>query len=163
MPVSESFKHTAAKAIGRIPSGVFVLTARDGDQSTAILASWVQQASFDPPVVSVAIARDRPILGFIERSGMLAIAIIGENDRTLMKHFARGFAPDQNAFAGVEIISTPRGIPVPKRAIAWAEAKVIQRCDFAGDHDLILAEVTAGDVLQAGRGFTHQRGSGMHY
>jgi len=38
-----------AAALGKVPSGLFVLTAKQGDAETAMLASWVQQCSFDPP------------------------------------------------------------------------------------------------------------------
>ena len=42
--------------LGRTPSGVFILTASSGDgQETGMLASWVQQASFDPPAITVAV------------------------------------------------------------------------------------------------------------
>ncbi|MBI3469346.1 MAG: flavin reductase family protein, partial [Planctomycetes bacterium] len=30
--------------LGRLPSGVFILTARDGTDETGMLASWVMQA-----------------------------------------------------------------------------------------------------------------------
>ena len=40
-----------AAALGRVPSGLVVLTARHGARETGMLASWVQQCSFDPPQV----------------------------------------------------------------------------------------------------------------
>jgi flavin reductase (DIM6/NTAB) family NADH-FMN oxidoreductase RutF len=48
-----------AAALGRIPSGLFILTARRGTLETGMLASWVQQCSFDPPLVMAAIRRGR--------------------------------------------------------------------------------------------------------
>ncbi|MBC8108463.1 MAG: hypothetical protein H7Z14_17895, partial [Anaerolineae bacterium] len=39
------------KALGRIPSGVFVLTAAHAGERMAMLASWVQQAAFEPPAI----------------------------------------------------------------------------------------------------------------
>ena len=44
-----------AAAVGRIPSGLFVVTVRNGDRETGLLASWVQQCSFEPFQVSVAV------------------------------------------------------------------------------------------------------------
>ena len=42
--------------LGRVPSGVFILTASDGQgKETGMLASWVQQAGFDPPCDTVAV------------------------------------------------------------------------------------------------------------
>ena len=52
----EELRNTVGKALGRVPSGVFVLTASDTDHRRyAMLASWVQQAAFDPPAVCLAI------------------------------------------------------------------------------------------------------------
>ena len=48
-------------ALGRIPSGLFILTVGQGEAETGMLASWVQQCSFDPPRVSVAIQPQREI------------------------------------------------------------------------------------------------------
>jgi flavin reductase (DIM6/NTAB) family NADH-FMN oxidoreductase RutF len=163
MPVSDEFKHTVGKAIGRIPSGVFILSAAHNDQATAMMASWVQQAAFDPPAVSVAIAKGRPIGEIIRASGKLALSIVPEGDTSLMKRYARGIKPGEDAFAGVEIITTPGGIPVLAAAIAWIEGDVLATCEFGGDHDLLVVEITAGAVLKPGHAFTHQRGSGFHY
>ena len=42
--------------------GVFILTARHENRAHVMLASWVrEQASFDPPTLSIALARNRPI------------------------------------------------------------------------------------------------------
>lgn len=38
-----------ALAMGRVVGSLCVLTAKDGDAEGAMLASWVSQASFDPP------------------------------------------------------------------------------------------------------------------
>ena len=44
------------RVLGRTPSGVFILTCSDGaGHETGMLASWVQQASFDPPMLALAV------------------------------------------------------------------------------------------------------------
>ena len=60
MQTSDPQKNLAS-ALGRLPSGVFILTlARDGVE-TGMLASWVQQCAFKPPMVSFVIQRGRAI------------------------------------------------------------------------------------------------------
>ena len=163
MPISEQLKQTAGKALGRIPSGVFILTAGQGSDATAMMASWVQQAGFDPPAVSIAMAKGRPIADVIVASKMFALSIIPDGDSSLMKRYARGVKPGEDPFAGVETIQTPSGIPAMKSALAWLQCRLIQTCDFGGDHDLLIAEVVAGNILHPGTAFMHQRGSGFHY
>ena len=163
MAISEELKHTVGKALGRIPSGVFLLTASHEGQATVMMASWVQQAAFDPPAVSIAMAKGRPIATLIQKSKKLALSIVPESDTSLMKRYARGVKPEEDAFAGVETFNTPGGVPVMKSALAWLEGRLIHACDFGGDHDLLVAEIVAGAVLQDGRAFAHQRGNGFHY
>jgi flavin reductase (DIM6/NTAB) family NADH-FMN oxidoreductase RutF len=152
-----------AKALGKIPSGIFVLTAKHNGKATAMLASWVQQASFAPPAISVAISKDRPIGGFIRASGKLGLSIVPKDDTSLMKRYARGVHDGEDPFAGVTTMDAPSGVPVLKDALAYLEAKLIHTCDFNADHELFIAQVTGGEILRDGVAFAHQRGNGFHY
>jgi flavin reductase (DIM6/NTAB) family NADH-FMN oxidoreductase RutF len=163
MAISEEMKQTIGKALGRIPSGVFVLTAAHEGQRDAMLASWVQQASFDPPAVSIAVAKGRPIVELIKSSKMCALSVLPEGDTSLMKRYARGTKPGEDPFSGVETITTPGGGIAMKSAVAWLECRLIDTFAFGADHELLVAGVTNGALLQPGASFTHQRGSGFHY
>jgi len=163
MAISEDLKTTVGKALGRVPSGVFILTAGHGKDATAMMASWVQQAAFDPPAVSIAMAKGRAIADVIKSSKALALSIVPEGDSSLMKRYARGVKPGEDPFAGIETLQTPGGVPAMKSALAWLECRLIHTCDFGGDHELLIAEVVAGSILHPGTAFMHQRGSGFHY
>ena len=102
--------------LGRTPSGLFVVTAADASgRETGMLASWVQQASFDPPMMTVALNRKRYLNAWLEESPRLAISFLGESHRDLLKHFAAGFAPDEPAFVGVDIARGATGLPLLAR------------------------------------------------
>ena len=51
-----------ATAVGHIPSGLFIITAKDGDTNTidGYLGSWVQQVSFEPLLLSLCVKEGRP-------------------------------------------------------------------------------------------------------
>ena len=163
MPIPDDLKKTLARPLGRIPSGVYILTATHDGASQAMLASWVQQAGFDPPCVSIAIAHDRPITSLIESSRRLAISILPADDTALMKKYARGIPPGTDPFAGVQIQLTPAGLPILSTAHAWLECQLLQRCTYGSDHDLLLAQVTSAAVLRDCAPFTHVRNNGFHY
>ena len=66
-----------APVLGRIPSGLFIVTAGDGrGRETAMLGSWVQQASFDPPMITVAVNRQRWINDWLAERPQLAVSIL---------------------------------------------------------------------------------------
>ena len=161
--VSEHLKATVGKALGRVPSGVYIMTALHDARPLAMMVSWVQQAAFDPPAVSVAVHKERPMRQAVRASGRLALAVVPEGDTSLMKKYARGIPPGQDPFDGVDVIRTPGGLTVPAAALAWLECVVLDTMDFAGDHELVVARVADGALLREGASFTHLRGSGFHY
>jgi flavin reductase (DIM6/NTAB) family NADH-FMN oxidoreductase RutF len=145
-----------------VPSGVFILTSAHDGKADAMMASWAQQASFSPPAVSVAIAKGRPIAELIRASKKLALCVLPNDDKTLMKHYARLKSGD-DAFAGVNHRPAPSGVPILTDSLAYLDCRLISTCDFGGDHELFIAEIIAGEQLREGVAFAHQRGNGFHY
>ena len=96
-------------ALGRIPSGCAILTATHDGKSTGLLVSWVQQASFEPLMLTVCIKEERPATKLIAGSGRFLLNVIGEDPTAMFKHFGKGFSPDEDAFAGLTVRSTGFG------------------------------------------------------
>lgn len=46
------------QAVGRVVGSLCVVVSRSGDAESAMLASWVSQASFNPPGLTVAVSAD---------------------------------------------------------------------------------------------------------
>jgi len=151
MHVSEELKLTVGKALGRIPSGVFIMSTGQNEQAIAMMASWVQQCSFTPPMVSVAVAREREIAKAVRESKSFTLHVLGEHDHAMMKKYARGIVHGQAALDGLD------------QALATLDCRLTHVCEFGGDHDLFIAEVTAGKLLREGKSFLHLRGNGFHY
>src|SRR5438874_8727460 len=72
-----------AAALGRVPSGLFVLTARHGTRETGMLASWVQQCSFDPPQVSMAVRKGRDVLDWLADGAAFVLNVLAEGQKQL--------------------------------------------------------------------------------
>ncbi len=164
MQTPDDLKLTIGRALGRIPSGVFILTARHENQPLAMMASWVQQVAFAPPSIGIAIAKERPAHAALSESGAtFALSVIADGDTSLMKKYARGIPAGADPFDGVNIMRTPNGTIVLADALAYLECRVTKAVDFNADHDLFLAGVVAGQMLKDGQSFMHLRGNGFHY
>jgi flavin reductase (DIM6/NTAB) family NADH-FMN oxidoreductase RutF len=150
-----------AAALGRIPSGLFVLTAAHGGQETGMLASWVQQCSFDPPMVSVAVRKGRPLLEWLTDGAAFAVNVIGEGQKNFVAHFGKGFDPGEPAFTGLDV-DRSGGAPVLTAALAHLHLRAAGRLD-AGDHVIVLGRVVGGAASHDGRPTVHVRKSGLHY
>jgi flavin reductase (DIM6/NTAB) family NADH-FMN oxidoreductase RutF len=146
-----------------VPSGLFILTARSGDRASGMLASWVQQAGFEPPMLTVAVRRDRYLAGWIADSGRFTLNQVGTGHKPLLKHFGRGFGPDEPAFEGVSLREDRPHGPILSDAIAYLVCEVSDSID-GGDHRVFLARVVEGARLDhEAEPMVHIRKSGLHY
>jgi len=152
-----------AAALGRVPSGLFVLTARNGARETAMLASWVQQCSFEPPQVSVAIRKGRSVLPWLTEDNVpVVVNVLPEGAKRYVAHFGKGVEAGEPAFDGIPVDRTVAAAPVLTEALAYLECHVSGWAD-ATDHVLFILEVVGGAVQHDGRPATHVRRNGMHY
>src|SRR5580704_16728861 len=134
-----------ADVLGRIPSGLFVLTVRHGDQDGGMLASWVMQAGFEPPMVSVAVRSDRHIADWLTAGSSFVLHILPTGQKSLLKHFGRGFKPGESVLDGLEFERGSRGIAVLKGTLGHLECTPVSHAD-SGDHRIFLAEVVDGSL-----------------
>ena len=162
--LSESRSDPAVLALGRVIGSLCVLTTRKAELSGAMVASWVSQASFSPPGITVAVAKDRAVEALLHKGDRFALNVLAEGRETaLMKQFLQPFEPGADRFAGLELDTSPAEQPLLPDALAWLDGKVRQRME-CGDHWLIYAEVDHGGVLDAeGSTAVHQRRSGANY
>lgn len=152
------------KALGRLSSGLYILTTKKGNVSSAMFASWVAQASFKPLGISVAVSKDRAIESLLHVGDRFVLNVLEEgNYQGLMKHFLKRFPPGSDRFAGVKTYPATDSSPILADALAYMECEVKSRMD-CGDHWTIYATVSVGrvskpDALTA----VHHRKIGNHY
>jgi flavin reductase (DIM6/NTAB) family NADH-FMN oxidoreductase RutF len=127
-----------------------------------MLASWVQQCSFDPPQISLAVKPGRYAADLLTSGAAFAVNIVGNGQPDLVKHFGKGFGPAEPAFTGLDVYHTADGVPVLRAALAHLDCRVAVRTG-AGDHDLVIGRVVAGRLHGDGQPAVHIRKSGAHY
>ena len=166
--LSESRSNPALQALGRVVGPLSIVTVRRGEgpeaASGAMVASWVSQASFNPPGFTVCVARDRALESLLHVGDRFALNVLAAGrEKELMKRFLRPFAPGADRFEGLAMESSPGGQPILPDALAWLEATVAQRME-CGDHWLVYAQVEHGGLLDAsGVPAVHQRRIGSTY
>jgi flavin reductase (DIM6/NTAB) family NADH-FMN oxidoreductase RutF len=162
MPTTTDPQKALGSALGRIPSGIFVITVAQGGVETGMLASWVQQCSFKPPLITMAVQRGRAITSLLTQGAVFTLNILEANQTDMIAHFGKGFALDQNAFEEIELMREPPHGPILQEALGFMHAKIVSSMP-AGDHDVFIAEVTAGRLLDEGQPMVHIRKNGFHY
>ncbi|WP_017298571.1 diflavin flavoprotein [Nodosilinea nodulosa] len=152
------------KALGRISSGLYIITAQKGELSSAMLASWVSQASFQPLGFTVAVAKDRAIESLMQVGDTFVLNILEEGKHLgLMKHFLKRFAPGADRFAGVRTRPASNGSPLLADALAYLECEVTTRMEVS-DHWIVYCTVQDGKVSDPeSQTAVHHRKVGNYY
>jgi len=157
------------KALGRISGGLYVVTASQGEgeaqRRSAMVASWVSQASFAPPGLTVAVAKDRAIETLMQVGGRFVLNVLrNDNHQELMRHFLKRFRPGADRFEGVNVLEgVADGGPVLGDALAYLGCRVEQRME-GPDHWIIYAVVEQGNVADTeAMTAVHHRKVGNHY
>lgn len=155
-------KKEVGKAIGRIPSGLFVVTTQYKDKEDAVLASWVNQCSFDPPAVTVALAIARPARVLVEASGAFIVNVLGKDSNDLMKHFFKAPVPGASIFDGLKVGKGFHDIKILRDAVACVECELREQTVF-GDHVVYVGEIVGAKMLKGGDPYFHVRDNGFNY
>jgi flavin reductase (DIM6/NTAB) family NADH-FMN oxidoreductase RutF len=163
MPDHDS-KHQLQRALGRIASGLSIVTVRLENESSAFLASWVQQAGFEPPMLSVAVGKDRPAARLLDKGGSFVVNVLGNEDSAgLLKHFSKGFAPGVDAFAGLNVERHEGGAEILPDCLASLQCEPRGKVSSA-DHTLYLGEVIhALSHRDDDESAVHLRKNGLRY
>lgn len=138
------------QAVGRVVGSVCILTTLPEGcthvtQAEAILVSWVSQASFHPPGLSVALGAywaenlcqigDRFVLNILKEGSQIP------------RQFQQPPGFGQQPLDSLAIKAASNNCPVILEALAYLECTVESRMN-CGDHWLIYATVNSGELLQ---------------
>jgi flavin reductase (DIM6/NTAB) family NADH-FMN oxidoreductase RutF len=135
-------------ALGKIASGLYIATGIAHGEPVGMLCSFVEQASFEPPMISLAIAPGRPITAVLDAREPFGLHVLSKDNNALMKSFARGGTPE--SFSAHEAVTNDYGVPQFAEAWAFLVCRVVTSMP-AGDHLLYLAEVLDGALQHEGR------------
>ena len=160
----KTIDNSLQKALGRISNGLYIITATKGEIESAMVASWVMQASLTPLGIAIAVAKDRAIESLLQTGDRFVLNVLEEgNCQHLIRHFLKRFAPGADRFEGIKTVPATNGSPIIADSLAYVECEVTSRLECS-DHWIVYSDVQAGrvaklDVLTA----VHHRKVGNHY
>ena len=129
--------------------GLHVMTGRDGDEIAAATVSWVSQASFEPPLITVGVKVDSGIHAVVKETGSFALNVLGADQKDIAAAFFRPSTVEGSEINGQPFEPGPEtGAPLLLNLPAWIEARVTDRVE-RGDHTVVVAEVINAGVRDA--------------
>ncbi len=141
--------------------GLYAVSVRDGDQVNAFTANWICQASFEPPMVMVAVENDGRSIGMMRRAGIFGVSVYASGQRELAGHFGRRSKTNPNKMDGMPWEPGVTGVPLLTDALGHLECRIRGELG-AGDHTVFVGEVVEARVRRDGEPLL-QKETGFRY
>ncbi len=151
-----------SRALGRLPSGLYIVTSLREDKPVGFLGSLVQQVGFAPPTLVLAVGKEREPLADLRAAGRFTLSQLDAASRSRMALFLKRPPGGGSPYDGLAIERAPSGIPYLAEALAWLDCRIVGEHD-AGDHVALVAVVEAGAQLHEGDPHVHLRKNGLAY
>jgi flavin reductase (DIM6/NTAB) family NADH-FMN oxidoreductase RutF len=129
--------------------GLYVIGSASETSVATIIANWVTQVSFGPPLFAASIETESTMNNHIKRSKFYTINILSSENKELARALLKPSVPVGNTINGKEFSLSPGGGPYLKDALAAVECQVISSI-VAGDHTIFVGEVVDAIALKEG-------------
>jgi len=135
-----------------IPYGLYVLTAAHADgRVAAATVNWVTQASFEPPLVAVAVKADSHAHALIKDTQAFALNVLGKGQQPLAFAFFKPAERQGGTISGQPFTPGATGAPILANAPAFMEC-TLEATVEKGDHSIFVGRVVDVGLSKAPEG-----------
>jgi len=128
------------ETMGRLASGVSVVTMNVAGQDHGFTATSVTSLSLVPMLVLVCVAENQRCHAQLGSAGSFAINLLAAGQLELGVRFASALAEDR--FLGITATRASTGAPLLPNCLGWLDCRV-QQVLAGGDHSIVIGEVVA--------------------
>jgi flavin reductase (DIM6/NTAB) family NADH-FMN oxidoreductase RutF len=138
----DEYDRMRRRALWTMPSGLYVVGSRAGDERNLMTLNWATQVSFDPKQLGIGVEKTALTHRLIRDGGSYTLNTIDREDRAIVRKFTKPVEVDLAAGTanGFAFHDGPTGTPVLDQAVAWFACEVRQSVDV-GDTTLFVGEV----------------------
>src|SRR5207302_8725174 len=132
---AEEYDKRRRRVLWSMPSGLYVIGSRAGDERNLMTANWATQVSFDPKLLAVSVENDALTHRLVREGRVFSLNVVDREDRAIVRKFTKPVEADLAAgtLNGFAFHDGRTGAPVLDQAVAVLDCEV--RHDVAaGDH-----------------------------
>ncbi|WP_375423731.1 flavin reductase family protein [uncultured Friedmanniella sp.] len=145
-PVDPDRHRSLRAACGRFATGVVIVAATTPDGPAGMAVNSFSSISLDPPLLGFGAARTSTTWPRLRGVGGFAVSVLAAAHGPLCRRFAQ---PGTDRFSGREWTLSPAGHPVLPDGLGWFDCTIAD-LHPVGDHELVIAAVTAWSASQGG-------------
>ena len=150
---SEMFR----QVLGTFPTGVTIVTVKDGKQKRGITVNSFCSVSLNPPLILICIGKDHNTHKLIKANGVFAVNILQKGQKELSERFSK-VNKVKERFKGLSTWVAVTGSPILEGCLAFIDCKVVSEYP-GGDHTLFLARAEAiGSAEDQGKALVFYQG-----
>lgn len=144
------------KAFHKLSYGLYIVSTAFEGKDSACVVNTLQQVTYEPAKMSVAISKNNFTEQQIEKSNFFAaVALTQDADIKLIGTFGFRTSRDIDKFAGLKAARDENGAPyITESVTARFSLKLVDKFDL-GSHVMLIGEVTGAEVLSEAEPLTY--------
>jgi flavin reductase (DIM6/NTAB) family NADH-FMN oxidoreductase RutF len=131
--------------LDRFHYGIYLVTIAADGLYNGMIASWSAQCSHNPPLITLAIRKDRLSHSQIMQTGNFTVNLLPKDAMPLVKQFK--ISDWKHKFDGIHYHLSAQGNPVPDVSLGYLDCAV-ERFIETGDHTLFIGRITGGELVK---------------
>jgi flavin reductase (DIM6/NTAB) family NADH-FMN oxidoreductase RutF len=136
-------------ALQLLPSPVVVVGAAAGPLRGGLTAAWVTRVSTAPPLLAVAVSPLRHTHGLLCDGSEFTVSVLREGQVEVARLFGLQSGRDLDKWERTPAVLLGGGVPALRDCAARLLCRLVDRHP-AGDHELLVGEVLASEVVGGG-------------
>ncbi len=151
-PNDEELDRHRRRILWALPTGLYLVGSRAGDEVNLMTANLVVQVCIDPKQVGVALERDSVTTRLVTAGGSFTISLLDRSDRDVVRRFVKPVSEVDRSPDGAVLAMS--GHPVtevgPNRVPVLAAAAGYLACTVARVWELGSHTLCIGEVIEVG-------------
>ena len=137
-------------ALFKFSSGLYVVSATDGESTAACIINTGLQVTSEPLQVSVTVNKANCTAGVIQKAGHFALSVVDESaDMLFVGRFGFRSSADFDKFDGIQSAAASTGDPYPTEHVcSYVACNVVKTLDV-GTHLVFVGEVVDAENLSS--------------
>jgi flavin reductase (DIM6/NTAB) family NADH-FMN oxidoreductase RutF len=138
----EEYDKLRRRVLWKMPSGLYVVGARDGERRNGMTLNWATQVSFEPKLLGISVEKTAFTHELITAGGVFSLNVLSREDRAVVRKFVKPVEVDAGArtLNGIPFHEGRTGAPILDQAVAFVDCEVRNPVDCGG-HTFFIGEV----------------------
>jgi flavin reductase (DIM6/NTAB) family NADH-FMN oxidoreductase RutF len=144
----DEFDRHRRRVLWALPTGLYLIGSRDGDEVNLMTANLVVQVCLEPKLVAVAIEREALTMRLVRKGGAFSLSLLPRAERAVVRHFVKPVRDVERSADGSVVAMSghavhqvgPKRLPVLAAAVGHLYCPLV-RAEELGSHVLCIGEV----------------------